>query len=72
MMKRTRIPSFQKFIVETVLTYITKDDNYTGYIVKIRENPDYINPQQPPNYKKNNAKSTKRQKRNISHRPVMR
>ncbi len=71
MMKRTRIPSFQKFIVETVLTYITKDDNYTGYIVKIRENPDYSNPQ-PPNYKKNNAKSTKRQKRNISHRPITR
>ena len=72
MMKRTRIPSFQKFIVETVLTYITKD-NYTGYIVRIRANPDYRNPQQqePPNYKKNNAKAT-RQKRNISHRPVMR
>ena len=61
----------QKFITETVLTYKTKD-NYTGYIVRIRANPDYSNPQQqPPNYKKNNAKAT-RQKRNISHRPIIR
>ena len=55
----------QKFIVETVLRYKTKD-NYTGYIVKIRENPEY-NPQ-PPNYKKNNER--RRPKRNISHRSV--
>jgi len=60
----------QKFITETVLTYITKD-NYTGYIVRIRANPDYRNPQ-PPNYKKNNERATKRQKRNISHRPIKR
>ena len=59
----------QKFISETVLTYKTKD-NYTGYIVKIRKNPDY-NPEQPPNYKKNNERAT-RQKRNISHRPIKR
>ena len=58
----------QKFISETVLTYKTKD-NYTGYIVKIRKNPDY-NPQ-PPDYKKNNERAT-RQKRNISHRPIKR
>ena len=56
----------QKFIVETVLRYKTKD-NYTGSIVKIRENPEYSNPQ-PPNYKENNER--RRSKRNISHRAV--
>ena len=61
--------SQQKFISETVLTYKTKD-NYTGYIVKIGKNPDY-NPQ-PPDYKQNNERATKRQKRNISHRPIKR
>jgi len=61
----------QKFISETVLTYKTKD-NYTGYIVKIRKNPDY-NPEQPPNYKQNNERAKQpRQKRNISHRPIKR
>ena len=60
----------QKFISETVLTYKTKD-NYTGYIVKIRKNPDY-NPEQPPNYKQNNERAKTRQKRNISHRPIKR